>query len=360
MVVRPVLGFSEGTEKERRGVDGAVEDVRPQAALDHLAGAHLVEDPARLFFAALVDVPALVLGEVPQDAARKLGVDVEELDRADQRVAAERHREPRQPGCRIDAPVVGVAQHADVRDCLLQQIIEDRVVGAYRHAIGRPARVCVSDGTKAGVEIDSGCVCVRHHVNCQDEFLARREPQLVLQALGKSDNPRRAAVTREAHSVDGLDGRCGNGSSQPGRRAANREHGGEVGRHIQLEHSVDSRRAAVGDRDPFVQACVHKPQASHVHGPCVQLEGCRGVVRPDGHRVRPNTVDENLKRRQNSRVARPQAIAAELARPHRPIPRRHREELIVLQHHALGDELPRRNHRGGSVPYGRLVRAPYS
>ena len=134
-----------------------------------------------------------------------------------------------------------------------------------------------------GVEIDSGCVCVRHHVNCQDEFLARCEPQLVLQALGKSDNPRRAAVTREAHSVDGLDGRCGNWSSQPGRRAANREHGGEVGRHIQLEHSVDSRRAAVGDRDPFVQACVHKPQASHVHGPCVQLEGCRGVVRPDGH-----------------------------------------------------------------------------
>src|SRR5207245_9207323 len=102
------------------------------------------------------------------------------------------------------------------------QIIEDRVVCAYRHSIGSQARVCVSDGTKAGVEIDSGCVCVRHHVNCQDEFLARREPQLVLQALGKSDNPRRAAVTREAHSVDGLDGRCGNWSSQPGRRAAPR------------------------------------------------------------------------------------------------------------------------------------------
>src|SRR5438132_4063877 len=78
MVVRPVLGFSEGTEKERRGVDSAVEDLRPQAALDHLAGAHLVEDPARLLLAALVDTPALVLGQVPQDAARELGVDVEE------------------------------------------------------------------------------------------------------------------------------------------------------------------------------------------------------------------------------------------------------------------------------------------
>src|SRR2546430_11756993 len=46
LVVRPALAFTEGTEKERRGVDGALEDVRPAGALDRLARAHVAEAPA--------------------------------------------------------------------------------------------------------------------------------------------------------------------------------------------------------------------------------------------------------------------------------------------------------------------------
>ena len=68
--------------------------MRPQAAVHHLAGADLVEDLAGLLVGVPVDLLALVLGQVAQHAARELRVEVQQEDRADQRVAAERDREP--------------------------------------------------------------------------------------------------------------------------------------------------------------------------------------------------------------------------------------------------------------------------
>ena len=69
--MRPVLGLGQRAQEQGGRVVRAIEDARPQAALDHLAVADLVEDLARLFLALRVDATSLVRGEVAQHAARE-------------------------------------------------------------------------------------------------------------------------------------------------------------------------------------------------------------------------------------------------------------------------------------------------
>ena len=75
VVVSPVLGLCEGAKEQRGCVDRAVQDVRPEAALDDLAVADLVQDLAGLFLGVDVRLPALVLRQVAQHTSSQLGVD---------------------------------------------------------------------------------------------------------------------------------------------------------------------------------------------------------------------------------------------------------------------------------------------
>ena len=88
--------LAEQDQPQGRRVDAAV--VRPErqlAGTGHLAGAQLVEDLAGLGVAPVVVLGCLACGEHPERLDRDLGPEREELERGDDRVAAEQRREPR-------------------------------------------------------------------------------------------------------------------------------------------------------------------------------------------------------------------------------------------------------------------------
>ncbi len=347
--MRPVLRLGQRAQEQRRGVDGRVQDGGPQPALDDLAAANLVEDLARLLLASRVHDSALVLREVAQDAPRQLGVEVEQQDRRDQRVAPERDRVPGQPARGVEAGVEPVAQHAEVRGRLSEELVELGVVGAHGHALGGPPREHLLALAQAGREIDRRPFTLFHHIDLEVEVLAREQSHLVLQAFGERDHVGGVAAAVEPHAVDGLFRLDRLWAGELGHRATDAEHGGEVAPHLELDDGVGRHRAAVGERDPLVQAGVDEAHALDVQRSCDELERRGCIARAQTREVRLDPVDEQPEMRQHARVLRPDTVTGKLAGTHRAVARGDGEKAVAFEHHALGDELTGRDQDGRLV-----------
>ena len=172
----------------------------------------------------------------------------------------------------------------------------------------------------------------------------------MFQAFGKCEHASSTVGMLKPHPVNGLDRRQRLRRRKLRHRPSNSEHRAEIGRDLDLEHRIDSRRARIGDRDSFVHSRLDEPHTGHVHADGFELEGRRAVIGLEMHRPRLDAIDQQSQRGKDSRVAVPQAVSAKLAGPHRSIPRGHAEKTVAFEHHALGDQLPGRNHRPGSVP----------
>ena len=95
-IAGPLHRLREDMSEERRRVDGAViGPVRNLAEPRQLAAAQLVEDLAGLFLGEIVDLLPLVRGEQAQRPARDVRIPPERLEGADEPVAPERDRVPR-------------------------------------------------------------------------------------------------------------------------------------------------------------------------------------------------------------------------------------------------------------------------
>ncbi len=127
-VDRPVERFGEDAEKQRGRIDRAVEDVRPQASLNHLAVSDLVQDFARLLLGPGVHALPLVRSQKPQGAARDVGVQRQRERRREQGVATKWDGEPGHATGWIDTGRVAVEQHAHVVAALFEQLVERLVV----------------------------------------------------------------------------------------------------------------------------------------------------------------------------------------------------------------------------------------
>ena len=100
-VAGPALVLVEQHDVERRGVGAAVvRRVRPLLERGHLAVAHLVQDPARILVAEVVDAGALPVAERAQRRRGELGRERQRLQAREDAVAAEHRHEPRQAGGR--------------------------------------------------------------------------------------------------------------------------------------------------------------------------------------------------------------------------------------------------------------------
>ena len=132
LVVEPIHHFDRGDEEERGAVDGSVVGrVRDQLEVGELAVARLVQDFSRLLLARRVDLPSLMLREVAQGSARDFRIEHQGLDGGDQRIAAERGREPGDARHREEAAVELLEQDAQVHLAATQQAaVEKGVVGA--------------------------------------------------------------------------------------------------------------------------------------------------------------------------------------------------------------------------------------
>ena len=96
-VAGPALVLVEQHDVERRRVGAAVvRRVRPLLERGHLAVAHLVQDPARVLVAEVVDARSLPLAERAQRRRRELGRERQRLQAREDAVAAEHRHEPGQ------------------------------------------------------------------------------------------------------------------------------------------------------------------------------------------------------------------------------------------------------------------------
>src|SRR6188768_3057581 len=91
----------------------------------HLPVSHLVQDPARVLVAEVVDSSALAETELAQRRGRELRVERQCLQTREQTVASEHRHEPRQAG-RREAP----ATRAEWRESQRGEIDEAAAVGA--------------------------------------------------------------------------------------------------------------------------------------------------------------------------------------------------------------------------------------
>ena len=172
----------------------------------------------------------------------------------------------------------------------------------------------------------------------------------MLQAVRLGDDPREVAVADESNPVEGRDSRDRHRRRKLRHGPSDSEHRREVGRDLDVQRHVDIGRSSIRDCDPLVQAFVDKAHALHVNTGALELESCGAVVGLQSDRRRFDPVDQDAQRGEDSCVARPQTVTGELAWFHRSIPRRNREEAIVLEHHTLGDEVPGRNQVVRSRP----------
>ena len=104
-VAGPALVLVEQHHVERRRVGAAVVGrVRPLLEGGHLPVAHLVEDPARVLVAEVVDAAPLPVPERAQGRRRQLRRERQRLQAGEDAVAAEHGHEPRQAGGRQAPP----------------------------------------------------------------------------------------------------------------------------------------------------------------------------------------------------------------------------------------------------------------
>ena len=124
-VAGPALVLVEQHDVQRGRVDAAVVGrVRPLLEGRHLAVAHLVEDPARVLVAEVVDPRALALAERQQRRLRELRRERQRLQAREDAVAAEHGHEPRQARGGQRA-----ARHRAGREAQRGEVDEAAVVG---------------------------------------------------------------------------------------------------------------------------------------------------------------------------------------------------------------------------------------
>src|SRR5258705_307077 len=149
----PLHGLGDKQREERGRVDRSV--VRTMWDLTEsreLAAPQLVEDLARLLFGEVVDLLALILREQSQRAARDVGIPAERLVGADEAVASERDRVPRDAGRRVRTAVVELHERAQV-----QRAARDKAL-VVRFAALRVARGAAMETAVARVERIDGVV----------------------------------------------------------------------------------------------------------------------------------------------------------------------------------------------------------
>ena len=111
----------------------------------HLAVPHLVQDPARIFVAEVVDACALARAELAQGRRGQFGIERQCLQAGEHAVATEHRHEPRQAG-RGEAP----AARGERRESQRGEVDEAAAVGP--HEVGR-VRLQRGRGLEPAVEI---------------------------------------------------------------------------------------------------------------------------------------------------------------------------------------------------------------
>src|SRR5207249_11531415 len=140
----PLHGLGDEQREERRRVDRSV--VRAVGDLSEpreLSASELVEDLPRLLLREVVHLLALVVREQPQRAAGDLGIPAERLVGADEPVASERDRVPRDPGGRVRTAVVELQERTQVERAAGDEALVERL-GARRVARAGPQEAAVT------------------------------------------------------------------------------------------------------------------------------------------------------------------------------------------------------------------------
>ena len=145
-VAGPALVLVEQHDVERGRVGAAVvRRVRPLLEGRHLAVAHLVEDPARVLVAEVVDARALALAERAQRRRGELRRERQRLQAREDAVAAEHGHEPRQARGGQRAP-----GHRAGREAQRREVDEAAVVGVLAGSPSRTPGAAPSGATCRG------------------------------------------------------------------------------------------------------------------------------------------------------------------------------------------------------------------
>ena len=284
--------------------------MRLLAQLRQLAAADLVQDPAGLLVAEVVDARALQGAEQVKRAACKPRADPERLQGRDQRVPAEERHEPREPGCREDVvlaeEVAGDAQRCQVDDRLPEDAGEQRALRLDARNALEPAAQRPLDGLMAPAEplccrLEGDVVHPHADLDQCQERAAWRQlerpdgfcpldvgPHLGDDLLRGALDDRAALdpdvrlgeeawhLVAEAQGVSaGADGGDGAGAAVADA-ALDLEQIGEVRRAEEPQLAADRLRRGVEDLDLLEDAAAHEPQATHGHAVGAEAR-CLGI-----------------------------------------------------------------------------------
>jgi hypothetical protein len=301
--------------------------VRPLLERRHLPVAHLVQDPARILVAEIVQADALPVAERAQRGRRELGGERKRLQARENAVATEHGHEPWETCCRKTAPARDEGREAQRREIdeatpvgRLQRIlvafdarrVVDPALQVAPHTQPRAlralhllARCWISERHRDDIELGAPLV-----VGLDPDL--EGEAVLVQPGRRRSGDLGRAA---EGPTVVGEDELSGRDPRRVGslllERVFDLEQVGEIGARLETDAQVDRLVGMVENRQLLVEAVGDRSLADHgqlrvdVDGASAgdEEEACLEVLKVvDRERIHPLPIERQHPLREKARV----------------------------------------------------------
>ena len=131
-----IIGAGQHDE-ERRSINGTVVSTkRDLAEACHLPVPHFVQDLPRFGILVRIDLGRLRVGEIGQNASRKLRINPKVFKRRDDAVSPKNRAEPWHTGVRIRALMSLSDHHVQIGGRTIEPVVEQLVRGGHRRVVG--------------------------------------------------------------------------------------------------------------------------------------------------------------------------------------------------------------------------------